>query len=308
MADNKIYYGGQAVIEGVMMRGKQVYAVATRRPGGDIGITTHSLSSIYTGKWRKTPLVRGIIALIESMVLGIQTLMFSANVALEEEDTKLSGWSMWGIILVAVAFAVGVFFLLPLVIANPIKAHVSSIVFNLIEGVIRVIIFILYLKIVSMMKDIRRVFAYHGAEHKAINTFEAGDPLEIEYARKYTTANPRCGTSFLFAVLVIAILVFSLVGKPGLPLLVASRILLLPVIAALGYEFIYYTSRHCTNPVMKVLLTPGLWLQALTTREPDDQQLEVALASLKAVIAEEKAGALVSEPVVDIQAEPAPAE
>lgn len=307
MADNKIYYGGQAVIEGVMMRGKQVYAVATRRPGGEISVSTQNLSPIYTGKWRKTPLIRGIIALIESMVLGIQTLMYSANVALEEEDTKLSGWSMWGIILVAAAFAIGVFFLLPLVIANPIKEHVSTIVFNLIEGVIRVAMFIAYLKIVSMMKDIKRVFAYHGAEHKAINAFEAGDPLEVEYARKYTTANPRCGTSFLFAVLVIAILVFSLVGKPNLFYLVASRILLLPIIAALGYEFIYFSSRHCNNPIMKILIKPGLWLQSLTTREPDDQQLEVALTSLKSVIAEEKAGAPVEEPEV-IQPELMPAE
>ena len=284
MAEKKFYYGGQAVIEGVMMRGKQVMATAIRRPNGEIGIQSQHLSNLYTGVWRRTPLVRGVIALIESMLLGIQTLMYSANIALEEEQTKLSGWSTFGIILVAVAFAVGLFFLLPLVIVNPIKDHVSSIGFNLIEGVIRVIMFIAYLKIISLMSDIKRVFAYHGAEHKAINTYEAGEPLEVEYARKYTTANPRCGTSFLFAVLVIAILVFSLVGKPGLLLLVASRILLLPVIAALGYEFIYFTSRHCNNPIMKVLMAPGLWLQKLTTREPDDEQLEIALESLKHVL------------------------
>jgi len=284
VAEKKFYYGGQAVIEGVMMRGKQVMATAIRRPNGEIGIQSQHLSNLYTGVWRRTPLVRGVIALIESMLLGIQTLMYSANIALEEEQTKLSGWSTFGIILVAVAFAVGLFFLLPLVIVNPIKDHVSSIGFNLIEGVIRVIMFIAYLKIISLMSDIKRVFAYHGAEHKAINTYEAGEPLEVEYARKYTTANPRCGTSFLFAVLVIAILVFSLVGKPGLLLLVASRILLLPVIAALGYEFIYFTSRHCNNPIMKVLMAPGLWLQKLTTREPDDEQLEIALESLKHVL------------------------
>jgi uncharacterized protein YqhQ len=146
------------------------------------------------------------------------------------------------------------------------------------------------------------------SEHKTNNTFEAGEPLEVEYARKYSTANPRCGTSFIFAVLIIAILVFSLVGKPGLPMLIASRILLLPVIASLGYEFLYVTSRHCNNPLMKVLLTPGLWLQSLTTREPDDQQLEVALESLKAVIAEEKVGAPAARPITVIRVEPAPAE
>jgi uncharacterized protein YqhQ len=285
MAENKFYYGGQAVIEGVMMRGKQTMVVATRRPNGEIGVNSQPLSTLYSGKWRKTPLVRGIIALIESLVLGIQTLMFSANVALEEEKTELSGWVMWGTIIVALAFAIGVFFMVPLFITNLLRAHIpSSILFNLIEGIIRVAIFIGYLKVISMMKDIQRVFAYHGAEHKSINTYEAGDPLQVEYARKYSTANPRCGTSFLFAVLVIAIIVFSLVGRPSIFWMAVSRILLLPVIAALGYEFIYFSARHCNNPIMKVLLTPGLWLQALTTREPDDKQLEVALAALKKVV------------------------
>lgn len=235
-------------------------------------------------------MVRGIIALIESLVLGIQTLMNSANIALEEEKTELTGWKMWGIILVAMAFSVGVFFLIPLLIANLIKPLGTGIYFNLFEGVVRVILFIAYLKIVSLMKDIRRVFAYHGAEHKAINTYEGGDPLEVEYARKYSTANPRCGTSFLFAVLIIAILVFSVFSafKPNLIMIVASRIVLLPVIASLGYEFIYFTSRHCGNPIMNALLTPGMWLQKLTTREPDDKQLEVALAALKSVLQAEQ--------------------
>jgi uncharacterized protein YqhQ len=306
MAENKFYYGGQAVIEGVMMRGKHVMAVATRKPNGEIGTNIQELHPFYTGKWRKTPLIRGIIALIESMVLGIQTLMYSANVALEEEEVKLSGAAMWGVIIAALAFAVAVFFLLPLFATNALKSHFqSSIVFNLIEGLIRVAIFIIYLKVISLAKDIKRVFAYHGAEHKAINTFEAGEPLEVEYARKYSTANPRCGTSFLFAVLVIAILVFSLVGRPAIGYMVLSRILLLPVIAALGYEFIYFTSRHADNIFMKVLLTPGLWLQALTTHEPDDKQLEVALVALKKVVGEEKAPEVVRPTIVVAQPVPA---
>ena len=223
------------------------------------------------------------------MVLGIQTLMYSANVALEEEKAELSGWVMWAVLIGAMAFAVGIFFLIPLFLTNLLRDHIpNAILFNLVEGLIRVVIFIAYLKLVSMMNDIKRVFAYHGAEHKSINAYEAGDPLEVEHARKYSTANPRCGTSFLFAVLVIAILVFSLVGRPSLPIMILSRILLLPVIAALGYEFIYFTSRHANNPVMKMLLTPGLWLQALTTREPDDKQLEVALAALKKVLEAEQ--------------------
>ena len=286
MAEKKFYYGGQAVIEGVMMRAKKTMATATRHPNGEVGVDSQTLSNLYTGMWRNTPLVRGVIALIESLVLGIQTLMYSANIALEEEKVELTGWKTWGIILAAMAFSVGVFFLIPLLIAKLIDPSGLGIGFNIIEGVVRVILFIAYLKLISLMKDIQRVFAYHGAEHKAINTYEAGDPLEVEYARKHSTANPRCGTSFLFAVLIIAILVFSVFSafKPGLILLVASRIVLLPVIAALGYEFIFFTSRHCGNPIMKVLLTPGLWLQKFTTREPDDKQLEVALAALKSVL------------------------
>ena len=285
MAEKKTYYGGQAVIEGVMMRGKETMVTAVRRPNGEIGLNPQSLPSIYTGKWRKTPLARGIIVIIESLVLGIQTLMHSANVALEEEDTKLTGWGMWAVMLPALAFSVAIFFLLPLFITNIFNAHFhSSILFNLVEGVIRVGIFIIYLKLVSMMKDIRRVFSYHGAEHKAVNAYEAGVPLEVVSARKYSTANPRCGTSFLFAVMVIAIILFSIVGRPSIWLMVASRILLVPVIAALGYEFIFFTSRHNNNILFRLMTKPGLWIQALTTREPDDQQLEVALSALKKVI------------------------
>jgi uncharacterized protein YqhQ len=303
MAEKKFYYGGQAVIEGVMMRGKQVMVTAIRHPNGEIVANPRSLSTLYTGKWRKMPLVRGVIALIEAMVLGIQTLMYSANVALEEEDTKLSGWATWGTVLVALAFAVGVFFMLPLFLTNLLRDYVaSSILFNLIEGLIRVIIFIAYLLIISRMNDIRRVFAYHGAEHKAINTYEAGEPLDVEHARKFTTANPRCGTSFLFAVLVIAIIVFSLVGKPSIGYMALSRILLLPVVAALGYEFIYFTARHCNNIVIKAISAPGLWLQSLTTREPDDSQLEVGLASLKKVLEAEQPQLFPAPPPVVEQA------
>jgi uncharacterized protein YqhQ len=308
MAEKKFYYGGQAVMEGVMMRGKQIMATSVRRPNGEIITNSQVLSTLYTGTWRKTPLVRGIIALIESMVLGIQTLMYSANIALEEEDTKLSGWATWGVILVALAFAVGVFFMIPLWATRLLTSQFQSgLVFSLVEGVIRVIIFIAYLAVISQMKDIKRVFAYHGAEHKAINTYEAKEPLDVEHARRHSTANPRCGTSFLFAVLIIAIIVFSLVGKPAIGWLVLSRILLLPVIAALGYEFIYFSARHCDNIIMKIFLTPGLWLQSLTTREPDDRQLEVALTALKRVIEiEQPVTEMVPEPISI--AIPAPAE
>jgi uncharacterized protein YqhQ len=285
MAEKKTYYGGQAVIEGVMMRGKQTMVTAVRRPNGEISLNPQTLPSIYTGKWRKTPLTRGVIVILESLILGIQTLMQSANVALEEEETKLTGWSMWAILLPALAFSVGVFFVLPLFITNIFNSHFpSSFVFVLVEGLIRVAIFILYLKLVSMMKDIKRVFAYHGAEHKAVNAYEAGVPLEVKPAQIYSTANPRCGTSFLFSVMVIAIIVFSIVGKSNIWLMVVSRIVLVPVIAALGYEFIYFTSRHVDNPILRWMTRPGMWIQALTTREPDDMQMEVALAALQKVI------------------------
>jgi uncharacterized protein YqhQ len=288
MAEKKTYYGGQAVIEGVMMRGQKNLVTAVRRPNGEIAVNPQPLHPIYTGKLRKAPLIRGVIALIESLVLGIQTLMFSANIALEEEQQKMSGWILWATIAGSLAFAVAIFFLLPLFMTNFIRDRgnilQNGILFNLVDGVIRVIIFIIYLKVISMMKDIKRVFAYHGAEHKSINAFEAGVPLEIESVRPFSTANPRCGTSFLFAVLVIAIFVFSLIGKPSLTVMAVSRVVLLPVIAALGYEFIYFTARHCSNPFMKVLLTPGLWLQSLTTRQPDDKQLEVAITALKKVL------------------------
>jgi uncharacterized protein YqhQ len=285
MAEKKFYYGGQAVIEGVMMRGKDNMVVATRRPNGEIGLNPQTLAAIYTGKWRKTPLIRGIVVLIESLVLGIQTLMYSANVALEEEKAQLSKGATAGIIIVAMAFSVGVFFIMPLFITNLFSESLrSSLLFNFIEGLIRMAVFILYLALVSLMPDIKRVFAYHGAEHKAVNAYEAGVPLEVNSARQFSTANPRCGTSFLFAVMIIAIIVFSLIGKPNIGLMVLSRVLLVPVIAALGYEFIYFTSRHACNPIMKVLLSPGMWLQKLTTRQPDDRQLEVALSALRRVV------------------------
>jgi len=289
MAEKNTFYGGQAVIEGVMMRGKHHVVTAVRHPNGQIGIHSQPLAALYKGRLRKTPFIRGVIAMIESMVLGIQTLMLSANIALEEENVKLSPLQTFGIIASALAFSVFVFFLIPLFATNFFRDLIpNAVVFNLVEGVFRVLLFVGYLAVVSLMKDIKRVFAYHGAEHKAINTFEAGEPLEIEYARKYTTANPRCGTSFLFFVLIIAIFVFSIIGKPALVYMVLSRVLLLPVIAGISYELIFYTARHCDNPVVKMLMKPGLWMQSLSTRKPDDEQLEVALEALKNVIALEK--------------------
>jgi uncharacterized protein YqhQ len=281
----RFYYGGQAVIEGVMMRGQKAMVTAVRRPSGDLAIDVQPLSTLYTSRLRKVPLIRGIIVLIEALVLGIKTLLYSANVSLEEEEAEISRGLVWAIVTVALAFSIALFFIAPLFLTKLLNPYLNSpLVFNLIDGLIRLIIFIIYLKLMSLVPDIKRVFAYHGAEHKAVNAYEDSAPLEVEAARKYSTAHVRCGTSFLFVVLIIAIIVFALVGLPSLWLLVLSRVLLIPVIAALGYEFIYFGANHVKNGLVRVIITPGLWLQSLTTREPDDSQLEIALIALSKVI------------------------
>ncbi|MBL7124897.1 MAG: DUF1385 domain-containing protein [Dehalococcoidales bacterium] len=281
----RFYYGGQAVIEGVMMRGRKAMVTAVRRPGGGLAMDTQPLAGIYTGWMRRTPLIRGIIVLIEALVLGIKTLLYSANVSLEEEEEEISGVLVWALVAVSLTLGIVLFFMAPLFLTKLLDPYIgSSLVFNLIEGFIRLAIFIAYLKLVSLVPDIKRIFAYHGAEHKAVNAYEDGAPLEVEATRKYNTAHVRCGTSFLFAVLIIAIIVFALVGLPSLWLMVLSRILLIPVIAAIGYEVIRFGAAHATNNMVRAILAPGLWLQSLTTREPDDTQLEVALSALRKVV------------------------
>lgn len=281
----RFYYGGQAVIEGVMMRGQKATVTAVRRPSGGLAIDVQPLATIYTSRVRKAPLIRGIIVLIEAMVLGIKSLLYSANVSLEEEEANISGGLVWAMVAVSLVFAVALFFMAPLFLTKLLDPYLNSpVVFNLIDGFIRLIIFIAYLKLMTLVPDIKRVFAYHGAEHKAINAYEDGAPLEVEAARKYSTAHVRCGTSFLFVVLIIAIILFALVGLPSLWLMVLSRILLIPVIAALSYEVIYFGANHTKNSLVRAIVAPGLWLQALTTREPDDSQLEIGLEALKKVI------------------------
>jgi len=281
----KFHYGGQAVIEGVMIRGRKAAVTAVRRPNGGLTMNIQPLSAVYTGRLRKTPLIRGIIVLIEAMTLGIKSLLYSANVSLEEEETEISGKAIWLMIALALVLAIVLFLIVPLFLTRLINPYISSsLVFHLIEGLIRLAIFIAYLKLVGLLSDIKRVFIYHGAEHKAVNAFENGMPMEVEAVRKYDTAHVRCGTSFLFVVLVIAIVVFALVGRPALWLMVLSRILLIPVIAALGYELIYFGANHPKNTLVRAVLTPGLWLQELTTEEPDDAQIEVALSALRKAV------------------------
>ena len=283
--EERFHYGGQAVIEGVMMRGQKAMVTVVRRPSGGLAVSTQPLSTMFTGRMRKTPLIRGIVALIEAMTLGIKALLYSANISLEEEgEEKVSGALLWSMVIVALALAVGLFFIAPLFLTKLLDPYInSSVVFHLIEGCIRMVIFITYLKLVTLVPDLRRAFAYHGAEHKTINAYEDGAPLEVEATRKYNTAHVRCSTSFLFVVLIIAIIVFALVGLPSVWLMVLSRIILIPVIAAIGYEIIYFAARH-KNSLVRAVLSPGLWLQSLTTREPDDSQLEVAISALKSVL------------------------
>ena len=281
----RFYYGGQAVIDGVMMRGRKTMVTVVRRPSGGLAMDIQPLAAMYSGWMRQAPLIRGIIVLVEALVLGIKTLLYSANVALEEEEEEISGGLVWAIIAISLVLAVGLFFIAPLFLTRLFGPYIgSSLVFNLIEGFIRVAIFIAYLRLVSLVPDIKRVFAYHGAEHKVVNAYEAGVPLEVEAVREYDTAHVRCGTSFLFVVLIIAIVVFALVGQPSVWLMVLSRILLIPVIAGLGYEVIRFGAAHATNSVVRGVLAPGLLLQVLTTREPDDGQLEVALSALSKVM------------------------
>jgi uncharacterized protein YqhQ len=291
MAEEKKYhYGGQAVMEGVMIQGHRHLVTAVRRPGGDIITHTRNLPPFMSGRLVRTPLIRGVVILVESMVIGIQSLLYSANVAMEEEEAEIPQKAIWGMVAIGAAMAVLLFFLAPLFLTKLMNPYIpNSLVFNIIEGIIRLAFFLIYLKLISLMPDIKRVFTYHGAEHKTVNAYDAGVPMEIEAIKKYSTTHVRCGTSFLFLVLIIAILVFALVGRPTLWLMVLSRILLIPVIMALGYEVIRFGSRHTGNWLVKIVLAPGLFLQALTTGEPDDKQLEVAIAAVNKAVELDKA-------------------
>ena len=278
------YYGGQAVVEGVMMRGRKTLAMAVRRPNGEIALITKPLSGIYTGRARKVPFLRGIIALIETLVLGIRSLLQSANVFLGKER-QFSGAITWGIIIFSLSLAIGLFFIAPLFLARLADPFLSSsLVSNIVEGFIRIAIFLLYLWAINLLPEIKRLFAYHGAEHKAINAYENGALLEVEVARKFSTAHPRCGSTFLLAILVIAIFVFALVGRPELWLRILSRVLLLPVIVAIGYELTQLGAKYAKNSIVRFFFIPGLALQAMTTRQPNDAQLEAAIVALKKVV------------------------
>jgi len=279
---------------GVMIRGRNSLAIAVRKMDGGIDISSRPLATLYKGKWREIPFVRGVIALIEAVVLGTGALMFSAQVSTETEQEKITAGMIWGSVALGVVLAVALFFVLPLLAARLLDPIISSaFISNLVEGFIRIVFFIVYLALIGRMQDIREIFAYHGAEHMSVNAYEAGVPLEVGPVRHYSTAHTRCGTSFLLVVLVLSILVFALLGRPNIWLSIASRILMLPVIAALSYELIKFEAAYSHNRLVHWLLMPGLWLQTLTTRQPNDQQLEVAIAAMKKAL--ETDGVTVSE-------------
>lgn len=290
---NQVHYGGQAVIEGVMIRGRQHMAVAVRRPSGEIIVHSEPLPvGLYNSPIGRLLLVRGLTMLWDTLVLGIRSLMFSANVALEEEGGHFGGPMIWGSLFLSLLFGVGFFVLLPMLLIGLVDSYInSSLVSNLAEGVIRLLFFLVYLLAIGRLPDIRRVFAYHGAEHKTINAYEAGAPLIPQEVKTFTTAHTRCGTSFLLVVLVLFVLLSSLLGRPPLLWRILSRLALLPVVAAFAYEFIKFTARHYNQALVKLLVVPSLWLQQLTTREPDDGMLEVSIAALKRVLSEDGAPA-----------------
>ncbi len=280
-----IRYGGQAVYEGVMIRGQKNMAVAVRALTGNVVVEPMPLSSLYSGKARRIPFVRGIIVMLEALILGTQALMRSTNMALGEEE-EISSGLVWGTVVVGLALGVGLFFVAPLLIAKwIIFPYTNAFWGNVLEGLLRIAMFVAYLKLTRLLPDLRRIYAYHGAEHRTINAYEHGVKLEVADVRAFSTAHTRCGTSFLLIVMVVAIMVYSLAGQPALWKMILSRLVLLPVIVAFGYELVRLAADHAEKGFVRALLRPGLALQSLTTAEPDDSQTEVALTALKAVLA-----------------------
>jgi uncharacterized protein YqhQ len=295
--------GGQAVLEGVMMRSPGSWAVAVRRPDGGLARVCRPVSSAAARhRVLRLPVLRGMVALGESLVIGFRALAVSASFAAVEEGeepdleaaAELSRGQIVFSFIIAIGFAVLVFKVSPAVLTDLLPIH-STIVFVLVEGAIRVTILVVYLALISLIPDLRRVFQYHAAEHKAINAYEDGAELSPERVQTYSKIHVRCGTAFLLWVMVIAIFVFALVGRPAWPTLIASRILLLPVIAGLAYEVIRFGGMHPENPVLRTLLKPGLWLQGLTTREPTLDQVEVSIQALRDVLDAEKASGAAAE-------------
>jgi uncharacterized protein YqhQ len=295
--------GGQAVMEGVMMRGVSTWAVAVRKPDGETDVQSFPLVS-WTKRHRafRLPIIRGVVALVESLNIGFKALGMSANAQLPEDEEPISGAMWFGTVLVALLFAVGLFFLVPVGLTSLFKDQLgSAFLFWLVEGVVRTAIFLGYIVLLARLRDLRRVFEFHGAEHKTIACYEAGLPLTPENAQRFSRLHPRCGTSFLLIVMIVAIFVFAPIGLPAWYLLLASRILGVPLIAGLSFEVIKWAGRNRRKPWVQKLMWPGMQLQKLTTREPDAEQLAIAIAAMEAVLEVEDPRAASDEDLVGME-------
>jgi len=304
--DFNLNYGGQAVIEGVMMRGRRAVAVAVRNPQGQIVLHSELLrSAIYTSRWAKLPFVRGLVLLWDTLVLGLRMLMWSANVAMAidppatdavarqtpttpAQPPALAGPMMWATLVVSLTFGVGLFFIAPAALAGLAEPYLASaFLTNLLEGLIRLAFFIGYLALMGLLPDLRRVFAYHGAEHMTIHAYEAGQPLDVATISRHGTAHVRCGTSFLLIVVVLSILLFAVLGPLDLMPRLASRLVLIPLLVGVAYELLKWSARHYAHPLVRAFIAPNLALQRLTTRPPDDSMIQVAVAALQRLLEDE---------------------
>ena len=312
----EINYGGQAVMEGVMMRGSKAMAVAVRAPNGQIVVRSEPLNQkIYAGWVVKVPIVRGITMLWDTLILGTRTLMLSADIAAQEpgaesspksEETKDSLFSdpvAWGTMAFSLALGVGLFFLVPALLAKWLDPLIgSALLSNLVESAIRLALVLVYVWAVGLVPDIGRVYAYHGAEHKTVHAYEANEPLTVEAVQAHTTAHTRCGTAFILIVVFVSVLVFSVLGRPSLLVRLASRILFLPLISGIAYEWLKFSARHESTWWARILVAPGLAMQKLTTREPEDAMVEVAIIALKRVLEEDGSSAAAESSAAELPA------
>lgn len=282
MEDRIISYGGQAVIEGVMMRGQKAFAIAMRAPDGNIVVHREDLAKVYRSRITKIPFLRGIILLWDALGLGMRALTVSANTQTGEEE-KLEGPALYLTLAVSLLIGIGVFFLLPAGVGGLAEKYLgwSSFLNNLLEGLLRLALLVGYIWAIGFMPDVARLFGYHGAEHKTINAYEAGAELTPENVARYPIQHARCGTAFLLTLVLISILVFTFLGPLPMFWRLASRVLLIPVLAGIAVEYIRWTANHLDSPIVQMLIKPNLALQSLTTREPDRSMLEVAIASFK---------------------------
>ena len=287
-------YGGQAVIEGVMIRGRDYFSLAVRREDGSIEDLQERLNPLYNGHLRRWPLLRGVLALLETLILGIKCLQISADLASASPGQRKSdgegipGWMMASTLAISLIFGIGLFFLLPIGVVRLLEPVLGSgLLSEAVEGALRLAILVAYISAIGMMRDIRRVYAYHGAEHMTVHAYEAGLPLSVDNVRRFGTPHPRCGTAFLLTVVLVSVAVFIAFAllESSWWWRIASRILLLPVIAAVSYEVIRFSGRHQAALIGKALAAPGLWLQRLTTRQPDDDQIEVAIRAMETAVA-----------------------